>query len=782
MTLEEWQIELRKQFGRQQPFRMRNLGDEPVFSEFQVSNPLSRSAYRVRLRGANPGDNSCTCPDFATNTLGTCKHIEFALSKLERRRETAALLRRGHLPPFSEIYLKYGAKREVIFRPGSGCSPELSRLAGQFFDAEGTLKASHFERFETILERAASLEDELRCGDDVREYLAELRDAASRMQRVSEAFPRGTRSAAFKDLVKASLYDYQREGALFAAKAGRCLIGDEMGLGKTLQAIASAEIMSRLFGVERVLIVCPTSLKHQWQREIQKFSERSAEVIGGLRAHREEGFAQPDCFYKITNYDTVHRDLDLIEAWSPDLVILDEAQRIKNWSTRAARSVKKITAAYAIVLTGTPLEHRLEELVSIVQFVDRYRLGPTFRLLHNHQERDEFGKVTGYRDLDKIGQSLEPVLLRRHKEQVLEQLPERIDSIVFVPMTDVQAQHHEENKELVARIVQKWRRNKFLSEADKQKLMIGLQNMRMSCDSSYLLDPASDHGVKTTEAMTLLGEFLERPDVKVVIFSQWLRMHELLEAQLKKKGCGYVLFHGGVPGSKRKDLIDRFRDDPSCKVFLSTDAGGVGLNLQFASVVFNMDLPWNPAVLEQRIGRVHRLGQRQPVRVVNFVAKNTIEEGMLTVLSFKKSLFAGVLDGGEPNISLGGTRLSKFLETVESVTAGIPSGPADDEAREALTEFKGSKRASDKNWSDEEESAGKPAAANDPWSGLLQAGVALLQRMAAPKASAGNGRSQPLVQRDEATGENFVRLPVPSPEVLEHALKALSGLLEGMRQ
>ncbi len=203
-------------------------------------------------------------------------------------------------------------------------------------------------------------------------YLAELQDAEARRRKIAEAFPKGIRSAAFKDLLKVPLYDYQREGCLFAAQAGRCLIGDEMGLGKTVQAIAAAEIMAKLFGVERVLIVCPTSLKHQWQREIEKFAGRTAQVIGGFKPARVDGFANPEPFFKITNYDTVHADLENISNWSPDLVVLDEAQRIKNWSTRVARSVKKIQSPYAIVLTGTPLENRLEELISIVQFVDLY--------------------------------------------------------------------------------------------------------------------------------------------------------------------------------------------------------------------------------------------------------------------------------------------------------------------------------------------------------------------------------------------------------------------------
>src|SRR5258708_1807321 len=219
-----------------------------------------------------------------------------------------------------------------------------------------------------------------------------------------------------------------------------------MGLGKTIQALAAAEIMARHYGVERVLIVCPTSLKHQWEREIVRFTDRQALVVGGLRARREQQYAARSGFFTITNYDTVHADLDLIARWSPDLVILDEAQRIKNWNTRTARSVKRIASPYAIVLSGTPLENRLEELVSIVGFVDRHRLGPTFRFLHEHQILDEFGKVVGYRDLDRIGKTLAPVLIRRTKDQVLTQLPKRLDKNLFVPMTPQQRVHHEENR------------------------------------------------------------------------------------------------------------------------------------------------------------------------------------------------------------------------------------------------------------------------------------------------------------------------------------------------
>ena len=224
-------------------------------------------------------------------------------------------------------------------------------------------------------------------------------------------------------------------------------------------------------------------------------------------------------------------------------------------------------------------------------------------------------------------------------------------------------------------------------------------------------------------------------------------------------------------------------------MFLATDAGGVGLNLQHASVVVNMDLPWNPAVLEQRIGRVHRLGQRQPVRVVNFVAQGTIEEGMLSVLKFKKSLFAGVLDGGEKEIFLGGSRLNRFMETVEKATTAIPAAVVEERSEPA--------RAGEPADQDGVASASRaqaeasPAApAPDPWSSLLQTGVALLEQLtAASRATASPGQAGgtagaglSLVTRDERTGETYLKLPVPKPEVLEQALKAFGAPLENFRK
>jgi superfamily II DNA or RNA helicase len=794
----DWQRGLRRQFGREQAFGFENLTSDPFFSEFRVSNPDSKSSYRVAIRGRGPGGNFCSCPDYATSELGTCKHIEFTLARLEKKRGAKAAFARGYQPAFSELYLRNYGKRSVHFRAGADCPVAVSKAAARLFDAQrdGMLPEERFGDLEPFMAMVSRSGHEFRAYDDALDFLAGRRDAERRTVRLAQLFPRGAADPKLLALLKTPLYPYQAEGALFVARAGRALIGDDMGLGKTIQAIAATEILARHFGVSKVLVICPTSLKYQWQSEMARFSgrqgEHAARVINGGRAQRQKDFALVD-FCKITNYEKLKPDLDMIADWAPELVIVDEAQRVKNWNTIAARALKRIDSAYAIVLTGTPLENKLEELISIVQFVDQHRLGPTWKLLHEHQIKDEAGRVTGYTGLDRIGQTLAPIMIRRRKSEVLRQLPSRTDQNLLVPMTEMQMLYHQENADVVAKIVQRWRKTRFLSDKDQRRLTCALQNMRMSCNSTYLLDQETDHGVKADELAALFDELFVEPTAKAVVFSQWTRTHDIVISRLEARGLGYVSFHGGVPSDKRPALIERFRDDPTCRVFLSTDAGSTGLNLQHASTLVNMDLPWNPAVLEQRIARIHRMGQRRPVRVINFVSKGTIEEGMLSVLAFKRSLSAGILDGGGGEISLGGSRLNRFMKEVENVTGSMGEGeavaPAEEVKSSVTANYAGS--VDDVN-EDVNIGAGEMAIARtggsgasprdtgpDPWQALVQVGAQFIAALAA--ANDPNAPTHPWIARDPATGVQNLKMPLPAPETARQLANALSALADSLR-
>ncbi|MBP6719247.1 MAG: DEAD/DEAH box helicase family protein [Rhodoferax sp.] len=804
LTPMEWQRALRRQFGREQVFGIKNVGPEPFFSEFLISNPQTQSTYRVGIRGRLAGDNFCGCPDYATNELGTCKHIEFTLARLEGKRGAKTAFARGYQPPFSELYLRNDGGRSIHFRAGTDCPAAVLKAAAKLFDAaQGwVLPPARFSELERFMATATQSGHELRVHNQALDFVAGKRDAERRSLILDKLYPKGAASAPLAKLLKVPMYPYQAEGALFAVRAGRALIGDEMGLGKTIQAIAAAEILARHFGVSKVLVICPTSLKYQWQSEMARFSGRASRVLAGGRAQRQKEYDEDD-FCKITNYEKLKSDLDLIASWAPELVIVDEAQRVKNWNTIAARALKRIDSPYALVLTGTPLENKLEELISIVQFVDQHRLGPTWKLLHEHQQKDEAGRVIGYTALEQIGQTLAPLMIRRRKADVLRQLPSRTDQNLLVPMTEAQMVHHQENSDVVAHIVTRWHKMKFLSDTDQRRLTCALQNMRMSCNSTYLLDHETDHGVKADEVAALFDDLFAQPGAKAVVFSQWTRTHELLIRRLDARGMGYVSFHGGVPSEKRPALVDRFRDDPNCRVFLSTDAGSTGLNLQHASTLINMDLPWNPAILEQRSARIHRMGQTQPVRIVNFVSKGTIEEGMLSVLAFKRSLSAGILDGGLGEISLGGSRLNRFMKDVENVTGRMGEGESMPPAEEAANVAGATPAPSPATG---EPTGGAPntaasvagsvddaldaaedpplvapsPATPDPWSALLQVGLQLVSALSAPEDGAST--PHPWITRDTTTGARSLKLPLPSPETANRLADTLAAMASALRK
>jgi hypothetical protein len=316
--------------------------------------------------------------------------------------------------------------------------------------------------------------------------------------------------------------------------------------------------------------------------------------------------------------------------------------------------------------------------------------------------------------------------------------------------------------------------------------------MRMSCNSTYLLDQETDHGVKADELAALFDELFAEPDAKAVVFSQWTRTHDIVIRRLEARELGYVSFHGGVPSDKRPALVERFRDDPACRVFLSTDAGSTGLNLQHASTLVNMDLPWNPAILEQRIARIHRMGQKRPVRVINFVAKGTIEEGMLSVLAFKRSLSAGILDGGSGEISLGGSRLNRFMKEVENVTGRMGESEAVTPAEEVgnIVVAADDTRPAEDAMADADIGAADTARSenramprsdpgSDPWLALVQVGAQFVAALAA--ANDPEAQAHPWIDRDPATGLCSLKMPLPPPETVRQLSETLSALAEGLR-
>ena len=658
MTLEQWQIALRRQVAAKETFTITEQGMKDYPGYYTVKNYVSRNEYTVVYRGEGSEWNYCSCMDFKTSQLGTCKHIEAVKLWIEAHHKRVC----REIPSYTSMYLSYKGERQVRLRIGTDHAEEFRQLAAPYFTPAGVLRPDAMGSIMEFLREAIRLDNTFRWYPDAFSFIVEKRDNLYRQQLVKSLSEKS-----LDTLLKVPLYPYQKEGVRFAFTAGKSIIADEMGLGKTIQAIGTAELMKKEKLISSVLVVCPTSLKYQWKKEIERFTNSAAVVVEGNPLIRKKLY-NSDCFYKIVSYNSMSNDIKLLRSLRTDLLIMDEVQRLKNWKTQISQSARHIESEYAVVLSGTPLENKLEELYSIMQFVDQFCLGPYYQFMDRTVVTSDTGKVIGYKNLNVIGEQLKSVLIRRRKRDVALQLPQRMDKILFVPMTEEQRGIHDEFQLSVAQLVQKWTRNRFLSETDRKRLLLFMSQMRMVCDSTYILDQKTRCDTKIEETMNILRNVFEGGDEKVVIFSQWERMTRLVAAELEKLGVKYEYLHGSVPSEQRGRLTENFTENPESRVFISTDAGSTGLNLQVASILINLDLPWNPAVLEQRIARIYRIGQQRNIQVINLVASQTIEERMLGTLNFKSSLFGGILDNGEDTIFLEDSKLDKIMESIKAMT------------------------------------------------------------------------------------------------------------------
>jgi superfamily II DNA or RNA helicase len=649
------QIERRRKRGMEELTKIVNRGRHPVYSTFEVDS-ISERAYTVQIRSLTERLNSCTCPDYCTNTIGTCKHIEGVLANLEKEFVEQWDTFVAQAPPITQMYVHHAERTTVRVTLPLPERKHLHELLARYFDAQGVMQGKVTQSVPVLLGELNRLpareRNRVHVDQAVHDHLKNQQDIEAVEQQKHwflDQVAQGNRSLS---VISTPLYGYQEEGVLHLAFGRRALLADDMGLGKTIQAIAAAALLKQLRDIQHALIVCPASLKHQWAREIRRFTSLPVQVVEGNQIERRQLYRDLR-FFTIVNYELVRFDEKELTGREFDLVILDEAQRIKNWRTKTADLVKRLRSPYAFVLTGTPLENRLDELYSIFQFIDPTILGPLWRFNERYYETERRPsgsyKVLGYTNLDELRHRIAPYVLRRVREEVLLDLPERIDSNFFVEMTGPQWDAYYEYETHVARLMAKAKRMPLTPE-EHQMLLGCLVKMRLICNALALHDPEIEPqdrertAPKLRELREILGEEVASNGHKAILFSQWSKMLALTEPVLEKLSLGWVKLTGDVPSKKRGALIEQFFEDPRCKVFLSTDAGGVGLNLQAASMVVNLDLPWNPAVLDQRIARAHRHGQPRPVNVVNLIAQGTIEERMLDTLAAKRAVFDAALN------------------------------------------------------------------------------------------------------------------------------------------
>lgn len=421
-------------------------------------------------------------------------------------------------------------------------------------------------------------------------------------------------------------FPYQYEGIawLFSQKAA--LLADEMGLGKTMQTITAIRLLLRAGQARRILLVCPKPLIPNWQREFKTWAEELPVVtIEGEGALRQMLWTMPGVVILLANYELLVRDIETFGDAPPqfDLVILDEAQRIKNRDSRTAATARGIPRKRSWALTGTPIENRPEELASLYEYM-------------------EVVPPRATPDLRQLTALSKQFILRRTKDLVMKDLPPRLDRDEYLELAPAQ------------RLAYDTAEKEGVIQLDELGESISIQHvfelvLRLKQITNF--DPLTGESAKLERLEADMEEIAECGG-KAILFSQWTGCIDWLVEKLAR--FRPLVYHGKVPVQKREPILKQFKEDPGANLLMMSYAtGAVGLNLQFAGYVFLFDRWWNPAIEDQAINRAHRIGQKTQVIVTKFISKDTIEERINRVLDEKRKLFAAVLgEGKATNVSL----------------------------------------------------------------------------------------------------------------------------------
>ncbi len=772
----------------------------------------SARPYRTVLESADPLRGSCDCPDFLRSSLGLCKHLLAILEDIgEKPRQLEKALRESG--PNDRPRLTWDPVRplrgdgdllaQVRWAGGQRLSDGDgdARLVRRWFRREGSDDLRLKENALTDPGKRLSAVEEIleiakRRGRGPSSEPALVRLLSVEKSRLERAAAQKTDGRAIRSALRTlrrRLYPYQREGVERFLARGRLLLADDMGLGKTAQAIAACHVLWHLGKVRRGLLVTPASLKAQWEREWQVFSDAPIALLDGGPDDRHTMYRSHRRGFLVASYEQVIRDLEMIHRWKPDIIVLDEAQRIKNWATKTAACVKTLAPPYRLVLTGTPMENRIDELASILDWVDDFALEPKWRLIPWHTTFvDGRQEVAGARNLDTLRARLSGCMVRRVRREVLDQLPPRTDVRVPVQLTGGQSEAHDSLAPSIAVLLGRAKKRP-LTQAEFLKLMQLLTMQRIISNGLAQVNfeeiwpeiadkrPTearlkSLESPKLIELRELIGRVAVDQERKIVIFSQWRRMLKLADWAisdiLADAGVRSVFFTGHEAPKRRTQNVVEFHDDPATRIFFASDAGGIGLNLQRASnCCINLELPWNPAVLEQRIGRIYRLGQKRPIDAFHMVCETGIESRINDLVGSKQAFFESLFDGKSDAVAF--ENAVSFMSRIEKIVEApvVPSFIVEEspDATAQEREIEAMLAAAD-------ESRDAEAAAPSEGNGAAPVAAAPPDRAPesgeSPRSVVGDLFSQLRIEQREDGG---IRIDAP-PE----AASALGSLFEGM--
>jgi hypothetical protein len=586
-----------------------------IYGEHLLTNEKGRQYY-ITFRDMKRKHGYCSCPDYRTNKLGTCKHLIFAFDKIAAENGFS----NEQLPayPFIEVFLNPFREYKISWFYPEKPSGEVAELLYRYFGNKNYIEDAMAEGFIGFINNASKYKQIL-IRPEVPEKVGRISEVLS-LERLQT-----NTKVSFSD-IHTDLLPFQKEGIKFATFKMGAIIADEMGLGKNIQALGTAMLKKQLFGFRHTLIISPASMMDQWVAEIEQFTTEAVlnpdiAIDEGKKTNSAE---RP--FFSILSYENLIRNFDTIKSYPPDFLILDEAQRIVNYESLTFSILKSMGRKHVLALTGTPIQSKLIDLYSLMLLVDPGLLTPLWEFSYQHCyfDEDRSNKITGFYHLDQLNLKLKKVMIQRQKYEVIDELPSL--SLYHIPVKlhkDQQKLHLSFALDALAQMSKK-----PITSYEVQQLSGQIRNMRMLCSSTYLADNTTNFSPKLEELEHILNGKLDisKSTRKVVIFTEWKRMLNIIAKMLENSKLPFVEITEDTPSKDKEHLLKRFEEEDKYKILLTTEEASEGMDLQIIDTVINFDTPMGKAQKNRRTGIINPI--RQPsakFTIINLMAENSIE-------------------------------------------------------------------------------------------------------------------------------------------------------------
>ena len=637
------QLERRRRRGRAESYEIEAQGEHPIWSPFRVKGPSGRS-YEVKLWSLAAGIHHCACPDFATSSLGTCKHVEAVLHHLEKERAEELEAARREDGPKALLYLDATVSPPALrFLGREGASPEAIGWARKLFDAEGALGK---DRLEDVL---ASLEEARALGVTVapeaaafaqetlgqRAFEAQKLEAARELAGWLEALEerRGGQGTAGEEPIASfikrfsDLEPWAAVGAAHLVSRGRAVLGDDLELDKIRQTLAATEFLRLSGRVKRICIATPASRRHLWRAAIRLRSGGDPRIVGGV-SFEELARAEAAAPYCVVTYNRLYRNLEKLKAAPWDVLVLDEVQRIKSWPAPTGQAIKSMKSSYAFALVTGDVKARPPDFFYIVQILDPYRLGPAWRFLGEHLERDGRGAAVGVQGMDEAFASVSDIWLGRKAAEVsLGGGARRLEHLV-----DVTQHQHRQIDPVLRTLLAMTRTQQEWSPTEREELVKLLDRLRTICTAPEIVKPSRPGSPKLDEIMQLVEDLCCTGRRRTTVFCRADELSAVVAARAERLGAQVTLLTADLTLRKRQAAVKKLASAAPGVLVISDDAAkDLELGL-VAEVAIHAELPWSPDRFQQRREQIGAEGEGGCLLEVQVLCSATPEQAAAEAL------------------------------------------------------------------------------------------------------------------------------------------------------